>query len=64
MLTGRIGYRVNWRGKIIVQVEHDRLAWPPGHSGVFWEDATLNELLAVTGAMNVRNWTTPEKVSK
>lgn len=45
MLTGKIGVRFGLFGKLIVQVEHDRLAHPPGHAGMFWEDASINELL-------------------
>ena len=55
MLTGRIGYRMGWFGKIIVQVEHDRLAYPPGHSGMFWEDATVNQLIRVLEIQSSRN---------
>lgn len=45
MLTGRIGVRFNWRGKLIVQVMRE-IPCIPGHSGgMEWEDATIMTLI-------------------
>lgn len=45
MLTGRIGVRFNWRGKLIVQVLR-RVPDVPGFpGGEHWEDATVMTLV-------------------
>lgn len=53
-LTGRMRYRQNWRGKIIVQVEEEGVATFRSYSGdpgyvdtvVRWRDAQAGDLFA------------------
>lgn len=45
MLTGRIGVRFGWRGKLIVQVLHDVPSIPGFPGGLTWEDATVMTLV-------------------
>lgn len=45
MLTGRIGVRFSWTGKLVVQVMRE-IPSIPGHSGgCEWEDATIMTLV-------------------
>jgi hypothetical protein len=43
-LTGRIGVRFNWRGKLIVQVQYRTMEYPDIPC-VEWKDATIMELV-------------------
>ena len=52
MLTGRIRYRIGWRGKLVLQVEHSTgvLAVDGPHTGKVcgpyfgWRDATIEDM--------------------
>lgn len=52
MLTGKTRYRVGWRKKLVLQVEHaNPLPWPhgfhyPGHVG--WRDAAVEDMQAIS----------------
>jgi hypothetical protein len=45
MLTGRIGVRIGWFGKLVVQVLHDEPSIPGFPGGMIWRDATVMQLV-------------------
>ncbi len=47
MLTGKISWRQNWRGKIIIMVQKKYPGIVPGEWLYKWKDATIKDLAQI-----------------